>query len=73
MKVKISLSDLRKPLSIPGSGTGTSTRAERELLDLTARKMAEDPKLQYHDALKLVASERRDLDMQYTAEVRGGR
>lgn len=37
---------------------------------LTRQKMAENGRLQYHDALKLVASENRDLDRSYTAAVR---
>jgi hypothetical protein len=42
-----------------------------ELLDrLTRRKMAEDNCLQYHEALKLVASERPELDRNRTTAMR---
>ncbi len=43
---------------------------ERELLEAVQQKMHGNPKLQYHDALKLVASERPDLDRRYTKAVR---
>jgi hypothetical protein len=42
-----------------------------ELLDrLTRRKMAEDNRLQYHEALKLVASEHPELDRNRTTAMR---
>lgn len=42
-----------------------------ELLDkLTRQKMAEDRSLQYYQALKLVASERPDLDRDRTTAMR---
>ncbi|HLI85787.1 MAG TPA: hypothetical protein VKV17_17870 [Bryobacteraceae bacterium] len=48
-----------------------NTPTEQELLGLVDKKLNENPKLQYHEALKLVASERRDLDRRYTALGRG--
>ncbi len=45
--------------------------AEAEVLDLVEAKMKENPALQYHHALKLVASENPDLDVRYTRETRG--
>lgn len=46
-------------------------KSTEELLDrLTRRKMAENGELQYYQALKLVASEHRELDLNHTAAVR---
>lgn len=47
------------------------TGAEKELLDAVDMKMREQPALQYHEALKLVAMENEDLSRRYTAAVRG--
>jgi len=45
--------------------------AERELLAAVEQKMRDQPSLQYHEALKLVASECPDLSERYTRETRG--
>jgi hypothetical protein len=44
--------------------------AEKELLDAVEQKLKQEPNLQYHEALKLVASERPDLNQRYTREMR---
>jgi hypothetical protein len=43
---------------------------EKELLEAVEQKRRENPELQYHDALKLVASERPDLNQRYTRVTR---
>jgi hypothetical protein len=43
---------------------------EKELLEAVEQKRRENPKLQYHEALKLVASERPELNRRYTRNTR---
>jgi hypothetical protein len=47
------------------------TPVEQELLALVEQKRRDNPKLAYHEALKLVAAERPDVDERYTTVTRG--
>jgi hypothetical protein len=44
---------------------------ERELLDAVKVVLSENPKMQYHVALKRVARDNPELGRRYTAEMRG--
>lgn len=68
---RAALSDREKGASVQHSNLKPETAVERELLDLVDQKLAANPKLQYHEALKLVASERPELDRRYSAIGRG--
>ena len=52
-------------------GSDSTSEAERKLLLAVEQKLRDRPDLEYYQALKLVASERPDLNMAYTREVRG--
>jgi len=54
-----------------GSDREVSTQVDRELLEAVERKRKEHPELEYHEAMKLVASERHDLDRAHTRLMRG--
>jgi len=61
----------REGVLFKGSDREVTTQSERELLEAIERKWKEHPELEYHQALKLVASERPDLNRAHTRLMRG--
>lgn len=61
----------REAFLFKGSDREVTAQPDRELLEAVERKRKEHPELEYHQVLKLVASERPDLNRAHTRLMRG--
>jgi hypothetical protein len=61
----------REGFLFKGSDREVTSQVDRELLEAVERKRKEHPELEYHEAMKLVASERPDLDRAHARLMRG--